>query len=383
MAGLYFHIPFCRKACRYCDFHFTVSVSQKPSLIEAMVIEIDRLPNNYVKQNIDTIYFGGGTPSVLDREEILKLLEASYNKFSIADNIEFSFEANPDDLTPEYISMLKSLGVNRLSVGIQSFRDDDLALLRRSHNSVQALRAIQSAQQEGINNISIDLIYGIPGMGNDIWEENINKALSMDVPHISAYHLSFEPGTVFDHWRKKGRIFPVEEEVSLKQFEILKGSLESRGFLHYEISNFGKKGFFSEHNSHYWKQIPYTGIGPSAHSYDGDERKWNISSNNKYIENIAKNDSNYYEKEILTTIDKYNEYMLTGLRTMWGIDLNQIEQRFGNNYVKYTKNIAQKYFLKELTFFGDKMKLSEQGIFLADHIIERFFLEDEILEYND
>jgi putative oxygen-independent coproporphyrinogen III oxidase len=379
VAGLYFHIPFCRKACRYCDFHFSVSLAQKTELLKAMLIEIEQSQNNYVKQNVDSIYFGGGTPSVLNENEISTLLEAAYKIFSISDSVEFSFEANPDDLKPDYISLLKNLGVNRLSIGIQSFRDVDLQLMRRSHNSIQAVEAVQYAQTRGIDNISIDLIYGFPGLSNSDWEENIKKALNLKIPHISAYHLTFEPGTIFDHWRKKGRIFPMDEEESLRQFEMLKLMLEENGFLHYEISNFGKPKFFSKHNSNYWKQIPYIGIGPSAHSYDGNERKWNISSNNKYIEYLQKSGSNYFEKEILTTKDKYNEYMLTGLRTMWGIDLIQIEQRFGNNYVKYTKNIADKYFSDELIFFEDKFKLSKRGIFLADFIIEKFFLEENIL----
>lgn len=378
MAGLYFHIPFCRKACRYCDFHFTVSLNQKSALLRAMVKEIESTSINYVKQKIDSIYFGGGTPSVLNREEILLLLEAAHKKFSISEEAEFSFEANPDDLTSEYINTLKNVGVNRLSVGIQSFRDIDLDLMRRSHNAEQALKAIQDAQNQGIDNISIDLIYGIPGMDSLAWKENINKALELKVPHISAYHLTFEPGTVFDHWRKKGRIFPVDEEESLKQFDILKSILKKNDFLHYEISNFGKLNYFSKHNSNYWKQVPYTGIGPSAHSFDGNERKWNISNNNKYINYLLNNESNFSEREILTISDKYNEYVLTGFRTMWGIDMNQIEERFGNNYVKYTKEVAQKYFSKEIIFNGDNLKLSKQGIFLADYIIEKFFLEDNI-----
>jgi oxygen-independent coproporphyrinogen-3 oxidase len=383
MAGLYFHIPFCRKACRYCDFHFSVSLSKKPALIEAMLKEIDETPNNYVKQKIDSIYFGGGTPSVLDKNEIFSLLEASYKKFSISEHVEFSFEANPDDLKQEYIKMLKTLGVNRLSIGIQSFRDVDLELMRRSHHPEQALMAVQNAQELGIDNISIDLIYGVPGLGIADWEENIHKALMLKVPHISAYHLTFEPGTVFDHWRKKGRILPIEEEESLRQFEMLKLMLEQNGFIHYEISNFGKAGFFSKHNSNYWKQIPYLGIGPSAHSYNGNERKWNISSNNKYIESFQKTGSKYYEKETLTTKDKYNEYVLTGLRTICGIDMNQIAHRFGNNYVKYTTEVAKKYFSEELIISKENIKLSERGIFLADFIIEKFFLEENMEEMNN
>jgi len=373
MAGLYFHIPFCRKACRYCDFHFTVSVHQKEAMINAMVKEIASTHNNYVKQEFNTLYFGGGTPSVLDEKEIKQLLFAASEKFNLTKLEELTFEANPDDLNEDYLKMLKDNGFNRLSIGIQSFQEKDLELLRRSHTAKQAKQSIEKALKLGFKNLTIDLIYGIPGLDFNSWKNNLETLTDFEVNHISAYHLTFEPGTVFDHWRKKGRIEVLDEKESLKQFDFLISFLKENKFLHYEISNFAKEGFISKHNFNYWNQTPYLGIGPSAHSFDGKERKWNISNNKSYIELIDIEGGKYYEKELLREKDVYNEYMITGLRTYLGVDLNEIMKRFGDNYVKYTQKTAKNFLEDEkLVLENEKLKLTKKGIMISDFILEKF-----------
>jgi len=373
MAGLYFHIPFCRKACRYCDFHFTVSVHQKEAMINAMVKEIASTHNNYVKQEFNTLYFGGGTPSVLDEKEIKQLLFAASEKFNLTKLEELTFEANPDDLNEDYLKMLKDNGFNRLSIGIQSFQEKDLELLRRSHTAKQAKQSIEKALKLGFKNLTIDLIYGIPGLDFNSWKNNLETLTDFEVNHISAYHLTFEPGTVFDHWRKKGRIEVMDEKESLKQFDFLISFLKENKFLHYEISNFAKEGFISKHNFNYWNQTPYLGIGPSAHSFDGKERKWNISNNKSYIELIDIEGGKYYEKELLREKDVYNEYMITGLRTYLGVDLNEIMKRFGDNYVKYTQKTAKNFLEDEkLVLENEKLKLTKKGIMISDFILEKF-----------
>lgn len=343
-------------------------------MLNAMEIEIQQKAESFKELEPETLYFGGGTPSVLKAEEVHRIINAVKNNFRTSPELEISFEANPDDLTLDYLLALKKTGIERLSIGIQSFRDRDLELIRRSHNASQAIEAVKNAQKTGFSDINCDLIYGIPGLKAEKWKENLQILLGLNIQHISAYHLTFEPGTVFDHWRKKGRIFPVEEEESLKQFKILKSETKKSGYIHYEISNFAIPGFFSKHNLIYWKNKKYVGIGPSAHSYDGNHRFWNISSNKEYMEILFSGSYNYYESEELSEENLFNEYMLTSLRTMWGIDMNEIRARFGNDYVKYTLEIAQKFIEWNLLEKNNKkIKLSEKGIFLADQIMREFF----------
>jgi oxygen-independent coproporphyrinogen-3 oxidase len=255
--------------------------------------------------------------------------------------------------------------------------------MRRSHNAQQAIGAIRIAQDSGLTNINMDLIYGVPGMKLEDWHKNIEQTIDLDIKHISAYHLTFESGTVFDHWRKKGRLVPISDEEGLEQFGLLKDMTSEAGFIHYEISNFGKEGYFSKHNTSYWKQVPYIGIGPSAHSFFENTRKWNISNNKKYISMIMNNDPHYSEHEDLDTKDRYNEYLLTSLRTMWGIDLDEIQQRYGVNYVKYTQGVAD-LFLRtgELMKNGSKIRLTKKGIFLADYVVREFFILDDLEKRN-
>ncbi|MGC9344202.1 MAG: radical SAM family heme chaperone HemW [Bacteroidales bacterium] len=375
MAGFYVHIPFCRQACRYCDFHFAVSLGYIPEMVEAMLAEIKHKKARFSPFTYETLYFGGGTPSVLSIEELSRLKEEILFHYSFNSSFEFTIEANPDDLTPEYLKQLKAAGVNRLSIGIQSFIDRDLDLMRRSHNAKQAFQAIKNAREEGITNLNMDLIYGIPGQSIEEWVRNLETAFELEVPHISAYNLSFEPGTVFDHWRKKGKIVPVPDKLSLEQFRILKRKMKEKKYEHYEISNFAKSGYRSHHNILYWKGVPYSGIGPSAHSFDGNKRFWNISHNKRYMELLKNGGDNYYESEELSKKDKYNEYILTGLRTIWGIDMDEIQQRFGDNYVKYTFEKAKIHKKKKLLKQrNQKITLSEKGIFLADYVVREFFM---------
>lgn len=372
--SIYIHIPFCRKACRYCDFFFTVSISYKEEFLKALKQELSLRKEEAEGGRVSTIYFGGGTPSVLSIGDLESLSDYIRKNYSLEQDIEFTLEGNPDDLNPGYLSGLAGIGINRLSIGLQSLREEDLILMRRSHTAVQARKVIEDAQLAGFKNMSVDLIYGIPGLGLSDWEKHLDFICGCGVPHLSAYHLTFEPGTVFDHWRKKGRIHPVEEKESFEQFFMLKEKMEGEGFIHYEISNFGKSGFFSKHNLAYWTQFPYQGFGPSAHSYDGKSRRWNISSLKAYLEGVRKKGDNYYETEQLSQKDLYNEYILTSLRTIMGIDLNEIYKRFGDYYVKQTKKSADRFIeRKELVREGDKIKLTGSGMFLSDYIIRTFF----------
>jgi oxygen-independent coproporphyrinogen III oxidase len=373
VAGIYIHIPFCRKACRYCDFHFNVSLVRKQEMVKCIMQEINDRKQELYGELIETIYFGGGTPSVLDDMQIKSILSAISMNHNVLTDAEISFEANPDDLNVEYLKMLKENGINRLSIGIQSFFDKDLVLMNRSHNAGQAHKAIRNSKEEGFSNISIDLIYGIPGQGCEEWGKNIDIVLESGIQHISAYHLTYEPGTVFTHWIKKGRMRPVEEEESLKQFELLIERTSTKGFEHYEISNFALPGYISKHNSNYWNQVNYIGFGPSAHSYNGITRRWNISSNIKYMQSFRERDDKYFDIEDLTIQNLYNEYMLTSLRTSRGADLEVIASGFGIDYVKYTEKTAIQ-FLKNGTMVksSNRLKLSHEGIFIADFVISKF-----------
>jgi oxygen-independent coproporphyrinogen-3 oxidase len=374
MAGIYIHIPFCRQACRYCDFHFVVSVWQKKTLIPFLIKEIEERKEYLGDEIIETIYFGGGTPSVLEFKEIQSLLRVIYKFYQVSPEAEISFEANPEDLNKDYLKGLMKSGINRLSIGIQSFYDADLELMHRIHNAEQAIGAIKQAQQTGFGNISIDLIYGIPRQETGVWDRNLEIALSLEVQHFSAYHLTYEPGTIFDHWRKKGRINPIPEEESLLQFKTLIDSSVQKGFEHYEISNFALPGFQSRHNSNYWQQKKYLGIGPSAHSFNSSSRRWNFSNNNKYSEGLLSG-TEYYETELLTSEDQYNEFVMTALRTSGGINFLQLRARFGETKAEHFVLKIQK-FVDSGRVRSEKgiFRLSGDGIFIADLIISEVFV---------
>jgi len=369
MAGIYIHIPFCKQKCYYCDFYSLPGYKHKSKYIDALCKEIDMRKGFFNEQSVDTIYFGGGTPSMLYIEDINRILTTVKRTFNVSDNAEITFEANPEDMGYDFIPELLNIGVNRLSIGIQSFFDDDLLFMNRKHSSDDAVRCVERAASAGFNNISIDLIYGIQGLDIGKWEQNINRALSLPVQHISAYHLTIEPRTVFSHYLKRGIINVTEEEDSLEQFSLLIEKTEEAGFRQYETSNFAKEGFISRHNSSYWKQIPYLGFGPSAHSYSGSERMWNVRSVDEYIESVNKG-TIPYTGENITPDMAYNEYVITSLRTMWGIDMNYIKQNFGDNRYTFLVNESSKFIdSRQLAIDNNKLVLTKKGQFIADNIM--------------
>jgi oxygen-independent coproporphyrinogen-3 oxidase len=373
MSGIYIHIPFCKQACHYCDFHFSTSMKKKDEMVLALAKEIQMRKNESENEMVETIYFGGGTPSVLTSEEIDFLIAAVYENYDVAANPEITLEANPDDLSTERILELSKSKINRLSIGIQSFFEDDLRMMNRAHNSEEAQKCLEGATRY-FDNISVDLIYGVPGMSNDKWKQNIKKALSFGIPHISSYALTVEPKTALKKLIDTGKIAEPNDEVAQEHFVILVETLEANGFIHYELSNFGKENYFSKNNSAYWLGKNYIGIGPSAHSYDGLSRSWNIANNPLYIKSIDA-DKLPNESEILSVSDRYNEYIMTGLRTIWGVSLERIKSEFGLSYLDYLMKQAQKFLDDELLFIAnDILKPTKKGKFLTDGIASDLFI---------
>jgi len=373
MAGIYIHIPFCKQACNYCDFHFSTSLKNKDVFLKALKKEIEIRKNYLGTKKISTVYFGGGTPSILDQAQLLDIFETLNMHFDIGADAEITLEANPDDLTEEKIKELKQTPVNRLSIGIQSFYDEDLKLMNRAHSSSEALRSVEFAQQSGFENISIDLIYGIPTLTEHRWRNNLQIALALDVKHISAYCLTVEPKTALAHAVKTGAIKNVDELQSAAHFEIMLEGMKSYGFIQYEISNFCKEGYYSKHNSNYWLKEKYLGLGPSAHSYNETSRQWNISNNAIYIRELESG-SLKFEKEELTKTQRYNEYILTSLRTIWGTDLAYIKDHFGGDFSVNTLKEAEKYIKTEdLLNEKNKLFLTDKGKLIADRIASDLF----------
>ncbi|MGE0635853.1 MAG: radical SAM family heme chaperone HemW [Bacteroidia bacterium] len=374
MAGIYIHIPFCKQACSYCDFHFSTSLKSKDAFVLSLIREIE-LQKNYLGKDaiIETIYLGGGTPSLLSAEEIDKIFKTLYDNFSIAKNAEITLEANPDDLNKTKLQELKSSPVNRLSIGIQSFFEDDLKLMNRAHTAEHAENCIKESKRAGFENITVDLIYGTPGLNNENWKKNLAKVFSYDIPHLSSYSLTVEQKTPLESHIKKGKVKPVDEEQSAEQFLILMEETTKNGYEHYEISNFCKPGFHSRHNSNYWKGVKYLGLGPSAHSFDGHSRQWNVSNNFRYIQSIAENKIPS-EKETLTTEQKFNEYMMTGLRTSTGISLEKVHTEFGENYLSKLLTEAKNYLeCSKIILKGNHLILTNSGKLIADRISSDFF----------
>ncbi|RYC50620.1 radical SAM family heme chaperone HemW [Flagellimonas olearia] len=374
MSGIYLHIPFCKQACHYCDFHFSTQLGKKQAMVQAIAKELV-LRKSEVDDVVETIYFGGGTPSVLSNEEIEFLIQTVYDHYKVMDQPEITLEANPDDLSSHRIIQLSNSPINRLSIGIQSFFDEDLKLMNRAHNASEAEKCIQEAT-EYFDNITIDLIYGIPGMDNDRWKANIQKALDFGLPHISSYALTVEPRTALQKFIEKGVVPDVDDEQAQEQFYILVDMLEAHGFVNYEISNFGKPGFFSKNNTAYWLGKSYVGVGPSAHSFDGKNRSWNIRNNPTYIKKITEGVLPM-EIETLSQTDRYNEYVMTGLRTIWGVDLERMASDFGEKYVEYLVLQSQKYRDSGLLVESKgKLLATKKGKFLVDGIAsDLFFVE--------
>jgi oxygen-independent coproporphyrinogen-3 oxidase len=375
MSGIYIHIPFCKQACHYCDFHFSTSMKKKGEMVLALAKEIGmRKPFDSAQDGniIETIYFGGGTPSVLSNEEINFLIAEVYKYFNVAENPEITLEANPDDLSSDRILELSKSPINRLSIGIQSFYEDDLRMMNRAHNSAEAKKCLEEATKY-FDNISLDLIYGIPGMTDEMWKRNIQTALDFGIPHISSYALTVEPKTALSKLIQTGKIAEPQDETASNHFTILVEMLQNNGFIHYELSNFGKENYFSKNNSAYWLGKKYIGIGPSAHSYDGVKRGWNIANNSLYIKAIQNNELPI-ETEILTISDRYNEYIMTGLRTIWGVSLDRIEKEFGVRYLDYLQKQSQKFLNDELLSIENNiLKPTLKGKFLTDGIASDLF----------
>lgn len=373
MSGIYIHIPFCKQACHYCDFHFSTSLKKKDEMVLALAKEIALRKNEFADEIVETIYFGGGTPSILEITDIRLLIDAVYQNYKVIENPEITVEANPDDLSEERIIELSKNKVNRLSIGIQSFFEDDLKLMNRAHNSAEAKKCLEIATKY-FDNISIDLIYGVPEMSNEKWLHNVETALSFNVPHISSYALTVEPKTALHTFIQKGIIPQPDDEVAQEHFHLLVEKLEENDFVHYELSNFGKENYFSKNNSSYWLGKKYIGIGPSAHSYDGISRSWNVSNNTQYLKSIAENQLPS-ETETLTTTDRYNEYVMTGLRTVWGVSLERIAKEFGQTYLDYLNQQAAKYIEDHLLFVDENiLRTTKSGKFLSDGIASDLFL---------
>lgn len=372
-AGIYIHIPFCKQACHYCDFHFSTSMKKKEGMVLALAKELQLRKKEFQESEVETIYFGGGTPSRLLIADLRFLINTIYEHYNVVENPEITLEANPDDLSELYLLELKTIGVNRLSIGIQSFFEEDLKLMNRAHNSAEAQKCLEIATRY-FDNISLDLIYGIPGMTNERWQQNIETALSFGIPHISSYALTVEPKTALNKLIQTGKVASPNDEVAQEHFMILVETLEKNGFVHYELSNFGKESYFSKNNSAYWLGKKYLGIGPSAHSYDGVSRSWNIANNALYLKAIQ-NDELPNEVEKLTLEDRYNEYIMTGLRTIWGVSTLRIEQEFGIDFLDYLKKQSQKFIDDGLLSISDGiLKPTLKGKFLTDGIASDLFL---------
>lgn len=375
MGGIYIHIPFCKQACHYCDFHFSTSMGKKNGMIDALQKELRLRKEEFGDETVETIYFGGGTPSLLSVDELAGLVNTVYAHYKVEENPEITLEANPDDLSETGIRELAASPVNRLSIGIQSFFDADLKWMNRAHNAEEARKCLSVATRH-FDNVTIDLIYGIPGMDHTRWKENLDMALQYQVPHISSYALTVEPKTALEKFIRVGKVSAPDEVQAGEQFAMLVDTLRANGFIHYELSNFGKEGYFSRNNTAYWLGKKYLGIGPSAHSYDGRGRSWNIANNAGYIKSINRGELPR-ESEILTHTDRYNEYVMTGLRTIWGISVNRVEKDFGTNYENYLLKQAGKHIENGLLSLDKQLlQTTDKGKFLTDGIAaDLFFVE--------
>lgn len=374
MSGIYIHIPYCKKACHYCDFHFSTNKSNQPEMVEMIKKELV-LRKNYLSDDplIKTIYLGGGTPSILPISALESILETIYKYYEL-DLQELTLETNPDDLDSETIKAYKSLGIDRLSIGIQSFHDDVLQFYNRSHNAQQSLNVIELAKNSGMKKLSIDLIYGFPYKNHSLWEKDLEIAIGKNPDHISSYCLTIEPKTALGNWAEKGKFVPASEEFMAEEFEILQKSMKSAGYVQYEISNFGKEGSFGLHNCNYWKGVPYLGIGPGAHSFDGQSRGHNIAHNQKYI-HALNDDIPPFQKDDLSDTEQVNEYILTALRTIWGVDRTYLKTRYKMDILSLKQDEIFRFSKEGMIYYDENtVKLTEKGMLLADYIAARVFV---------
>jgi oxygen-independent coproporphyrinogen-3 oxidase len=376
---LYIHIPFCKQACHYCDFHFSTNLSRKSALVDALCAEI-RLQKDYLPTKVlKTIYLGGGTPSLLTEPELQQLFDTIHSHFTLetgpdGEPAEITLEANPDDLTPEKLTVLRRY-VNRLSIGIQTFDEATLRWMNRAHTATEAEICVRRARQAGFENLSVDLIYGIPNRSPSLWTADLQTMLALDVPHLSAYALTIEPDTAFGRWEKTGKLPPADENLAAEQFEELTQALRAGGYEHYEISNFAKPGHYALHNTAYWQRRPYLGIGPSAHSYNGHSRQYNIANNGRYIADISCSMVPATVEE-LSTADQVNEYLLTGLRTQWGCSLTELDELLGADFAeKQQRDLTDLYATGWLVRVADRLLLTEAGKLFADRVAATLFVE--------
>ncbi|MBE0649397.1 MAG: radical SAM family heme chaperone HemW [Bacteroidales bacterium] len=375
MSGIYIHIPFCKRKCHYCNFYALASLKYRDEFVPALIQEIELRKEYLTDRKINTIYFGGGTPSMLSTKEVNSILNKIKESFEVNPEAEITLEANPDDLSPDYLKKLKNeTPVNRLSIGIQSFFDDDLTYLNRVHNGANAKKAIENAKREGFNNMTIDLIYGIPTLTNEKWEKNLETFFSFEIPHLSSYALTIEPKTALQVLIDLKKIKNTSEDETVSHFEILLEKTRQHGFVHYEISNFALPGFYSKHNSTYWLGGHYLGVGPSAHSYNGLSRQWNVKNMKQYIESKSV-ENIVLEKELLTEEQRYNEYVMTSLRTSWGCDIEHIRNGFGEKFVRhFMKEIQKPIQAGKMIVNENVFKLTDYGKLFADGIASDLFL---------
>ncbi|MBK8702756.1 MAG: radical SAM family heme chaperone HemW [Saprospiraceae bacterium] len=382
MPGIYLHIPFCKQACHYCNFHFSTSLKQKDALLEVMLRELEWRREELQGEEVQTIYLGGGTPSLLDESELRRLFDAIYKWYPVAPGAEVTLEANPDDLTAAKLEVLRHTPVNRLSIGVQSFAEADLRLMNRAHNAVEARTCIEQALAAGFSNLTVDLIYGSPTTSDAQWEINVRTLTDLGIPHLSCYCLTVEPKTALDFFVQKGKTPPVDEEQASRQFEMLMDIMEAEGYEHYEISNFARPGFYSRHNASYWQGATYLGIGPSAHSFDGRQRKWNVANNAKYIKSllsiaptteISRLEGDLFEKETLTAAQRYNEYVMISLRTSWGCRLDVI-RTLGPQFEQLFMGGIRDFILQgAVQQEGEVFRLTRPGKLIADRIAMELF----------
>ena len=369
MAGIYIHIPFCKRRCIYCDFFSTIQSEKKPTYIHALCQELEMRKNYLEGEEIETIYLGGGTPSQLTEKELNKIFTSLYNIYKVKEDAEITLEANPDDLTPEYVSMLRRLPINRISMGIQTFQEETLKLLHRRHTARQAIEAFQRCREAGFRNISIDLMYGLPGETLKIWKEDLQQAIALHPEHISAYHLIYEEGTALWKLREEHQVEEADEDLSVTLFKNLIDELKQAGYQHYEISNFCLPGLHSRHNSSYWTGKKYLGCGPSAHSFNGSSRQWNIASLDNYLKGIASGKPNY-EIEELDLYTRYNDFVITSIRTCWGMSLSRLRSEYGEELYSYCLRMAKSHLEQGvLEIEEDTLRLTQEGIFISDGIM--------------
>ena len=373
MSGIYIHIPFCKKACHYCNFHFSTNQNYKSAFIKAVCKELILRKLEYRNEEIQTIYFGGGTPTVIEVSELNTILKTVYKYYKVSDTPEITLEANPDDLDLENLKALSNTKINRLSIGIQSFHEPDLTAMNRAHNANEAKKCLEIATTY-FDNITIDLMFGMPTMSEEQWRNNLQTAFGLGIKHLSCYALTVEPKTALEHFISKGSHPPMDDEVSAKHFEVLLEETSKHGLTHYETCSFGHPEYFSRHNTSYWLGKPYMGVGPSAHSFDGKSRSWNISNNTKYIKSLEAN-IRPFESEILSLENRFNEYIMTGLRTIWGISLEKIETDFGVVIKNKLLETSEKFRDSELLFLDENhLKITNTGKFLSDGIASDLFL---------